>query len=440
MNITMDDSRLTHVTQLAVFLKASQKVVVSLENASLAEKYGFITKTIKQFSYAMLSRKNKHIVILYLHKVTGYKKQRLYQLVKRAEKRTLQKTLYKRVHPTKIYVTKDIKLLEQTDEIHLRLSEDATKEILRREYEVFGKKEYQTIANISHSHITNLRHSEMYKSSWVNHTKSRQIPIGETRKPENYGKPGSIRVDSVSQKDVYHINCVDEITQWEIVFCVPQLSESCMKPALLEIFEQYPFYLFNFHSDRGKETINYVVADLLQRLVIKQTKSRSYHSGDNALVETKNGSVIRKNMGWEHINQKMCDPINMYYKKYFNPYLNFHRPCAYPTIETDSKGKKKKVYNRYEMPYEFLKSLPKAKEYLKQGITFERLDEIAYSHSDNAFATICEKKRENCFKKSEILTDKTVRKEKHNLYFTSLIRLGMTEALEVTVHDLAKLH
>ncbi|MGH7203612.1 MAG: integrase, partial [Candidatus Levyibacteriota bacterium] len=321
----MDDSRLIQVTQLQEFLKASQRVVVSLEQSSLEEKYTFITKTIKQFSYRTLSKKEKRIVLAYLKKVTGYKKERLYQLVARAESGTLKKTLYVRSNPTKIYVTKDIKLLEKTDELHLRLSEDATKEILRREFEVFGKSEYQTIARVSHSHISNLRHSPIYKSSWINHTKARQIPIGETRPPENFGKPGSIRVDSVSQKDVYHINSVDEIDQWQIVFCVAQLSESCMRPALLEIFDQYPFTIFNFHSDRGKETINYVIADLLQRLVIKQTKSRSYHSGDNALVETKNGSVIRKNMGWEHINQGMVDEINSYYKNFFNPYLNYHR-------------------------------------------------------------------------------------------------------------------
>ena len=52
------------------------------------------------------------------------------------------------------------------------------------------------------------------------------------------------------------------------------------------------------------------MAQMLEQLVIKQTKSRSYHSGDNALVETKNGSVIRENMGWEHINQAMVDDIN----------------------------------------------------------------------------------------------------------------------------------
>lgn len=399
MYVTMDDSRLINVIQLQEFLKAPRKVIVSLEESSLEEKYQFIEKIIKQFSYRNLSKKQKHIVIAYLHKVTGYKKERLYQLVAKAENGVLKKAVYIRSQPSKIYVRRDIKLLEQTDELHLRLSEDATKEILRREYEVFGKADYQTISRISHSHITNLRHADVYKSSWINHTKARQIPIGETRPPENYGKPGPIRVDSVSQKDVYHINSVDEIDQWQIVFCVAQLSESCMRPALIEIFDQYPFTIFNFHSDRGKETINYVVADLLERLVIRQTKNRSYHSGDNALVETKNGSVIRRNMGWEHINQKLVDDINSYYKNFFNPYLNYHRPCAYPTVVTDDKGKKKKIYNLYQTPYDHLKSLPNAEQFLKKGVTFEQLDKIAYSLSDNEFATIMREEERKLFQK-----------------------------------------
>jgi hypothetical protein len=213
------------------------------------------------------------------------------------------------------------------------------------------------------------------------------------------GRPGSIRIDSVSQKDVYHINSVDEITQWEVVFCVPQLSESCMLPALKEIFNQYPFTIFNFHSDRGKETINYQVANFLQRLLIKQTKSRSYHSNDNGLVETKNGSIIRKNMGWEHINQRFCDEINSYYNSFFNIYLNFHRPCVFPTMQTDEKGKKRKVYNVCLTPYDALKRILGANKFLKVGQTFEKLDIIAYSHSDNEFAEIMREEERKLFQK-----------------------------------------
>ncbi len=400
MKINMDNSRLVNVTQLKDFLKGSQGFNISLEDAPIAERYTCIEKTFKQFKYLALSKKEKRIVLNYLRKITGYKHTQLFRLFERLQKEgKLLRKQYHRINPTRIYTTSDVKLLEETDELHIRLSEDATREVLRREYETFNHQQFKIISNISHGHITNLRHSPIYKSSWINHTKSRQIPIGMTMPPLNYGKPGSIRVDSVSQKDVYHINSVDEITQWEIVFCVPALSERYMLPILKEIIEEYPFIIFNFHSDRGHETINYMVSDLLQRLLIKQTKSRSYHSGDNALIETKNGSVIRKNMGWEHINQSMCDEINDYYKNFFNPYLNYHRPCGYPTIEVNSKGKKKKVYNNYQVPYEFLKGLPKSKTYLKPGITFDELDKFAYFKSDNEFATIMREEERKLFQK-----------------------------------------
>lgn len=399
MIINMNDSRIKTVTELEEFMKGSQGINLSLGGVSLKEKYAVIKKTVSKFSYVKLSRKEKRVVYTYLRKLTGYKKAQLYRLIHRACIGNLEPKPYQRIRPHRIYTTIDIKLLEKTDELHLRLSEKATKEILRRELEVFGHTKYQTIAKVSHSHITNLRHSEVYRSFWINHTKARQIGIGETRPPENFGRPGSIRIDSVSQKDVFYINSVDEISQWEIVFCVPQISERYMIPALEEIFAQYPFVIFNFHSDRGKETINYRVAELLQRLLIKQTKSRSYHSGDNALAETKNGSVIRKNFGWEHVSQNMVDDINFYLKHFFNPYLNFHRPCAYPRIETDAKGKKKKEYDLYQMPYEYLKNLPNAETFLKHGQTFAELDRIAYGHSDNEWAEIMRKEEDKLFAK-----------------------------------------
>ena len=399
MKITMDDSRLSNITEIETFLKGSQRLVVSLKEAPTDEKYEFITKTVFRFRYTNLNKKGRKTVLLYLRKITGYKHAQLFHLVKKAKKGKLSKTVYKRINPAKIYTGTDIKLLEKTDELHLRLSERATQEILRREFEIFGKKDFQTISSVSHSHISNLRHSLVYKSGWINHTKARQIQIGITMKPENLGRPGSIRIDSVSQKDVYHINTVDEITQWEVVFCVPQITEEEMLPALENIFDQYPFVIFNFHSDRGGETINYQVASFLQKLLVKQTKSRSYHSNDNALVETKNGSVIRKNMGWEHFDQSLVEDINNYYKNYFNIYLNYHRPCGFPTIMVDSQGKKKKVYKIYKVPYEALKSAPGAGKYLKPGLCFPKLDIMAYQMSDNDFAGLLREQENLLFDK-----------------------------------------
>jgi len=71
-----------------------------------------------------------------------------------------------------------------------------------------------------------------------------------------------------------------------------------------------------------------------------------------------------------------------------NPYLNFHRPYFFPETRTDAKGKQRKIY-RYEnmmTPYDKLKSLPGAKDYLKPDLSFEILDQFAHQISDNQAA------------------------------------------------------
>jgi hypothetical protein len=82
----------------------------------------------------------------------------------------------------------------------------------------------------------------------------------------------------------------------------------------------------------------------LEKLRIEQTKSRSRHSNDNALAESKNASVVRKHMGYSHIPQKYAKPINAFYQEVFNDWLNLHRPCLFATEVVSDKGKIKKVY------------------------------------------------------------------------------------------------
>ncbi len=91
--------------------------------------------------------------------------------------------------------------------------------------------------------------------------------------------------------------------------------------------------------------------------------------------------------------------MSTYYRNFFNPYLNYHRPCAYPTIIIDKKGKKKKVYNLYEVPYEALKQITGADKCLKPGVTFDKLDQIAYQMSDNEFAGIMREEERKLFEK-----------------------------------------
>jgi transposase InsO family protein len=115
--------------------------------------------------------------------------------------------------------------------------------------------------------------------------------------------------DLDKQKGVYHINAVDEETQFEVVASVAKISKHYLIPILEQMLETFPFKILGFHSDNGSEYINQNVAKLLKKLLIKFTKSRSRHSNDNTLAESKNASVVRKVLGYRHIPQKWAGII-----------------------------------------------------------------------------------------------------------------------------------
>lgn len=178
-----------------------------------------------------------------------------------------------------------------------------------------------------------------------------------------------------------------------------------MIPALESALASFPFMLLGFHADNGSEYINYKVASLLENMRVKLTKSRAYHSGDNGLAETKNGSIIRKCMGYAHIPQEHAPHINVWYQQWFVPYLNYHRPCGYRVTTVNPKtGKRTHTYpaKGYMMPYEKLKSLENVKQYLKPELSFEQLDEVAYAMSDTAWTIATNKAKDQLLK--EIFT------------------------------------
>ena len=103
------------------------------------------------------------------------------------------------------------------------MSGPATKRILEREYGEYGKTEYERLAGTSVAHLYNLRQTKPLSRTPPALAKTHPTPvaIGERRRPEPAGQPGYVRVDTVHQGDqdgregVYHINAVDEITQWQ---------------------------------------------------------------------------------------------------------------------------------------------------------------------------------------------------------------------------------
>ncbi len=131
------------------------------------------------------------------------------------------------------------------------------------------------------------------------------------------------QVDQDKVKGVYHINAVDEETQFEIVCSVERISEQYLLPVLEQMLAAFPFKIINFHSDNGSEYINKPVLELLNKLLIDFTKSRSRHSNDNALAESKNASIVRKAFGYQYISKKWANKINVFNINFLNPYINF---------------------------------------------------------------------------------------------------------------------
>ncbi len=77
---------------------------------------------------------------------------------------------------------------------------------------------------------------------------------------------------------------------------------------------------------------------MLNKLRVEFTKSRPYKTTDNALVEGKNGAVVREHIGYGPIGCGHAGAWQKFYTAYFNPYLNFHRPCGFATVITSTYG------------------------------------------------------------------------------------------------------
>lgn len=403
----MNNSKPLSLSQIKDFLNSSE--TIEFKCKSQEERNNWIQSVLIKHLYLKCSKKHKIILRRYMIKMTGLSKAQITRLITEYKKRgTLKPREYQRCSFEKIYTKADIELLVSVDNAHKRLSGPATTKILRDEFDLFGKFEFERLKNISVAHLYRLRSVPRYRERALVYSKTKptKVPIGERRKPEPNGKPGYLCVDTVHQGDkdgkkgIYHVNIVDMVTQYEFVGAVEAISENFMKKILSELLEKFPFVIIEFHSDNGSEYINRIVVELLNRLLIQLTKTRPRHSNDNGLVETKNGAIIRKHMGYIHIPQKNADPVNRFYFGYFNDYLNYHRPCGFAETIIDKKGKEKKTYphSGYQIPYERLKRLTGAQRYLKNGITFKELDKRAYAMSHTEYAEMMQKEKQIMFK------------------------------------------
>jgi len=393
MIVTLQTAGLQTLAQVRAFVEGNEPVSFTLTDRTAAHLW--MADTLKRFRYKRCTRADKGLLRRYLAKVTGRSRAQVTRAITQfCRNGVIEDRRKAPVKPfVRCYTAEDIRLLAEVDALHGSLSGPATRKLCERMYQVFGDARFERLAGLSNGHLYNLRQHKTYRAQRGSFDKTRsvRVQIGERRKPAPDGKPGYLRIDSVHQGDLdgikglYLINAVDEVTQFQAVFATAKISEHFLVPALTQLLDTFPFTIKGFHTDNGSEYINKKVAQLLEKLRIEQTKSRARKTNDNALVESKNGSTVRKHLGYAHIPGRFAKAVNHFASGILTEYLNFHRPCHFPTEFVDAKGKLRKHYRYQDMmtPYEKLKSLPQASEYLKSGITFEHLDAIATQYSDN---------------------------------------------------------
>ncbi|HEY6308896.1 MAG TPA: integrase [Candidatus Angelobacter sp.] len=401
----MDDTKPISLEQMRAFVAAGGSAEFQAEDRT--EKYACVERTLRHLDYTRLSRADKGLAKQYLSQLTGLCRAQLTRLIGcYAAKGSVTVAPYQRRKFASRYTPADVSLLAYVDQAHGTLSGPATRRILQREYGEYHIEVYRRLAAISSAQIYRFRKTAEYRKRHTSYqpTRPTPIPIGERRKPAPNGRPGYLRIDTVHQGDqdgvkgLYHINAVDQVTQWQVVGAAPYISEAWLLPLLEAMLEQFPFRICSFHSDNGSEFINYQVSGLLNKLLIEQTKSRPRHSGDNALVESKNGAVIRKHLGWTHIASQHAEAVNQFHRQHLNPYLNFHRPCGIPELRTLARGKIKRVYRQWETPWDILRGLDDWETTLRTATNAAALQRQAAAQSDTDAAMAMQQAKRDLFR------------------------------------------
>jgi len=122
----------------------------------------------------------------------------------------------------------------------------------------------------------------------------------------------------------------------------------------------FPFVIQGFRSDIDSKRIYYrALPRCFKNCSLNLLNPDPDKLNDNALVESKNGSAIRKRFGYTHISQRFAHLINEFNRSTLFLYMNYHRPCFFPKTTIDIKGEDKKFYL-----YECMMTLPRPSDSL----------------------------------------------------------------------------
>jgi hypothetical protein len=147
---------------------------------------------------------------------------------------------------------------------------------------------------------------------------------------------------------------VDIVTGW--TECVPVWGkgQSRVGSAVDRIRRQLPFTLRGIDCDNGGEFINQGLWDYCRRHRIEFTRSRSYKKNDQAYVEQKNGSVVRRLVGYDRYATKEAQAQLDQLYALVRLHMNFFQPICKLTHKERVGAKVRKHYDLAQTAYQRL--------------------------------------------------------------------------------------
>jgi hypothetical protein len=174
--------------------------------------------------------------------------------------------------------------------------------------------------------------------------------------------PGVLEIDLVSHcgesamgEFIYTLNSTDMITGWYEAEAIMGKSQRAVDAALREIEARLPFKLMGIDSDNGTEFINWNLKRYADSRKITFTRSRPYKKNDNAHIEQKNFTHVRKVIGYMRLDTRIQqDMLNDLYRNELRLYINFFQPSQ-KLIKKERVGSKiRRVYDTAQTPYQRL--------------------------------------------------------------------------------------
>jgi transposase InsO family protein len=154
--------------------------------------------------------------------------------------------------------------------------------------------------------------------------------------------------DSASGEFAYSLNLTDVHTGWTETRAILGKGRQAVLDALEEIQAALPFRLLGINSDNGSEFINWHVGIWCARQEVRFSHSRPYKKDDNAYIEQKNWTHVRKLMGWDRYDtSEAVEAMNDLYRNELRLWLNLFQPSAKLTKKVRVGSQ---LRRRYDLP------------------------------------------------------------------------------------------